>query len=103
MVPPPLARMIRIALTLLLCLPCLASAAQDDRGLDNFRRYLERSPYHDRVFDQLVRRLRSQGELSSFLEELAEGPQEPADLILRARLHAEMGEVERLHILPRAL
>ena len=105
--PDPLARMLRSALLLVLCLPCAAqstqdapatqdaTATQDDRGLDNFRRYLERSPYHDRVFDQLVRRLRSQGELASFLEELGAGPQEPAHLILRARLHAEHGEIER--------
>ena len=105
--PDPLARMLRSALLLVLCLPCAAQSTQDapanqdatatkdDRGLDNFRRYLERSPYHDRVFDQLVRRLRSQGELASFLEELGAGPQEPAHLILRARLHAEHGEIER--------
>lgn len=78
-------RSLALATLAMVAFACPASA-QDD--LDNYRRYLARSPYNATVFDQLVVRLRTQGTFESFLESLDDSRE---SRILAARLHGERG------------
>jgi tetratricopeptide (TPR) repeat protein len=66
---------------------------REDHSLQNFRRYLARSPYHERVFDQLLRRLRSTGEFESFVTQLEAEASTFEGQVLLARLRAEAGQV----------
>lgn len=73
------------------------SAEQDSAELaaarlDRFRSYLDRSPYHERIFDGLLNAVRGSGGVASLIGDyearVARDPSDLAAWVLLARLHA---------------
>ncbi|MCP3916675.1 MAG: tetratricopeptide repeat protein [bacterium] len=84
--------------------PALAQErAQNDDGLERFRTYLKRSPYHERVLDNLVDAAVARGMLDELVEEYRGAVRSPsadaADRVVLVRLLAKLDEVDEARAL----
>lgn len=85
----------RLALLLLLAsiLPAPVLVAQEEDVVQKYERYLATSPYHERVFLDLVEEVRGRGELSLWIERYA-GRNDLASQVIHARLLRAAGREE---------
>jgi tetratricopeptide (TPR) repeat protein len=90
-----IARLATLLVPVLVMAPCGAAAAQDD-PLDKYVAYLERDPYHEAVFEQLLHAAVEAGALPRVTSDYtARVAREPADTTARVLLARIYGRVHR--------